>query len=329
MNLSATVHLGRSGLRVSRLVLGTMNFGPQTPEPDAFEIMDEAVAAGINCFDTANSYGRDAAGELKGRSEEFIGKWLRSDHGRRDKVVLATKVFASMSELPNDGRLSARHIRSACEASLRRLQTDRIDLYQMHHVDRETPWEEIWDAMSVLVSQGKVIYVGASNFAAWDLAVADSSARANGPARLVSHQPHYSLLSRDVELEVLPACRYLGLGVLPWSPLEGGLLSGILHRQGSGRSSDPGLKGKLAIHRGKIEAFEAFCGLMGHSPGAVALSWLLHQSGVTAPVIGPRTVGQLRDCVKALEVTLSSVDLEGLDAIFPGPKLEAPDAYAT
>jgi len=323
-----TVHLGRSGLRVSRLVLGTMNFGPQTSESDACAIMDASVAAGINLFDTANSYGRNSAGELKGRSEEFIGSWLASDHSRRDKVVLATKVFATMGELPNDGRLSARHIRAACDASLRRLQTDHIDLYQMHHVDRDTPWEEIWDAMGVLISQGKVIYVGASNFAAWDLAVAESTARHQRLSGLVSHQPRYSLFSRNVELEVLPACRYLGLGVLPWGPLEGGLLSGILRRTDSGRSSDPATMGKLAAHRAKLEAFEEFCDEVGHSPGAVALSWLLHQPGVTAPVIGPRTLAQLSDCVTALDVTLSPVELGRLDALFPGPPLEAPDAYA-
>src|SRR3954468_18498649 len=168
-------HLGRTGLRVSRLVLGTMNFGPQTEEADSHRIMDRALEHGINFFDTANVYGQKKG---EGVTEQIIGRWLAQGGGRRDRVVLATKVYNAMGDWPNQSRLSALHIRQACEASLRRLKTDYIDLYQMHHVAREAPWEEIWQAMETLVAQGKVIYVGSSNFAGWHIAQANERAKA-------------------------------------------------------------------------------------------------------------------------------------------------------
>src|SRR6202042_3651797 len=234
------VHLGRSGLSVSRLCLGTMNFGPLTPPAEAHAIMDHAHEIGINFFDTANRYGaaQGPPGQVgrsseahAGWTEEIIGEWFAGGGGRRERTVLATKLYGSMGDWPNETKLSALNIRRACDASLRRLQTDYIDLYQMHHVDRATPWEEIWEAMSVLRQQGKIIYVGSSNFAGWHLAQAQEAARRHGSFGLVSEQSLYNLAVRTVELEVLPACQGYGLGVLPWSPLHGGLLSGILSRE--------------------------------------------------------------------------------------------------
>ncbi|MBQ1067233.1 aldo/keto reductase, partial [Micromonospora sp. D75] len=212
-------NLGRTGLSVSRLCLGTMNFGPQTDEPDSFAIMDRALEHGINFFDTANVYGWKLG---EGVTEHIVGRWFAQGGGRRDKVVLATKVYGKMGEWPNEQGLSARHIIRACEDSLRRLQTDTIDLYQMHHISRTTPWEEIWQAMETLVAQGKVLYVGSSNFAGWHIAQAQAAAGKRNFLGLVSEQCIYNLLTRYVELEVVPAAQHYGLGIIPWSPLHGG-----------------------------------------------------------------------------------------------------------
>ena len=219
-------HLGRTGLNVSRICLGTMNFGPETDEADSHVIMDRAIDAGINFFDTANVYGW---GENKGRTETIIGRYLAKS-AKRDRIVLATKVYGPMHDGPNGGRLSAYHIRRACEDSLRRLQTDHIDLYQMHHVDRATPWAEIWQAMELLVAQGKVLYTGSSNFAAWNIVQANEAAAHRSFLGLVSEQSLYHLGARTIELEVVPACRAYGVGILPWSPLGGGLLGGVLKK---------------------------------------------------------------------------------------------------
>src|SRR5436309_6276546 len=215
------VRLGRSGLRVSRLCLGTMNFGPLTSEADSFAIMDRALEAGITFFDTANVYGWKTG---EGVTEQIVGRWLAQGGGRRERVVLATKVYGKMGDGPNDRGLSAYHIRRACEESLRRLGTDRIDLYQMHHVDRDAPWEEIWQAMEQLVAAGKILYVGSSNFAGWQIAQAQGAAAARHFLGIISEQSLYNLNARTVELEVVPACRAHGIGLLPWSPLAGGLL---------------------------------------------------------------------------------------------------------
>ena len=225
-------HLGRSGVSVSRLCLGTMNFGAITSEADAHTIMDAAHEHGINFFDSSNTYGQPRA---EGVTESVIGRWMAAGSGRRDRTVLATKLYGGKGEWPNDRFLSALNIRRACEESLRRLGTDHIDLYQMHHVDRGTPWDEIWEAMDVLRTQGKIIYVGSSNFAGWHIAQAQEAALRRPAFGLVSEQSLYNLAARTVELEVLPACQGYGIGVIPWSPLHGGLLSGVLRRQaGSG-----------------------------------------------------------------------------------------------
>ncbi len=317
-------HLGRSGLRVSRICLGTMNFGPETQEADAHRIMDRALDAGINFFDTANVYGW---GENKGRTESIIGRWI-AQGGRRDRVVLATKVYGPMYEGPNGGRLSAYSIRRACDDSLRRLQTDRIDLYQMHHVDRETPWEEIWQAMELLVAQGKVVYAGSSNFAAWNIVQANEAAAHRSFLGLVSEQSLYHLGARTIELEVVPACRAYGVGIIPWSPLGGGLLGGALKKAASGRRASERLQKEVEKHRAKLEAYEKLCGEIGEKPANIAIAWLLGRPGVTAPIVGPRTVEQLEDALQAEKLKLSA-DVEGkLDAIWPGPGGQAPEAYA-
>jgi aryl-alcohol dehydrogenase-like predicted oxidoreductase len=318
-------HLGRTGLLVSRLCLGTMNFGPETSEEDSQAIMDRALDEGVNFFDTANVYGWKMG---EGVTENILGRWFAKGGGRRDKVVLATKVYGSMGDWPNESRLSALNIRRACESSLRRMQTDHIDLYQMHHVDRDTPWEEIWQAMDLLVQQGKVLYVGSSNFAGWHIVKANEAARARHSLGLVSEQSLYNLAERSVELEVLPACRDYGVGVIPWSPLGGGLLGGILRKAREGRSASDQVRGRLEAHRGQVEDYEAFCDELGERPSDVALAWLLHQPGVTAPITGPRTLEQLEQSLRALEIRLDDKALDRLDQIWPGPGGPAPEAYA-
>jgi aryl-alcohol dehydrogenase-like predicted oxidoreductase len=316
--------LGRTALRVSRLCLGTMNFGPLTSEDDAGVIMDRALDLGINFFDTANRYGGDKG---PGTTEEIVGRWFAQGGGRREKVVLATKVFGPMSPWPNDGGLSARHIRDACDASLRRLQTDHIDVYQMHHVDRTAPWDEIWQAMETLVAQGKVVYVGSSNFAAWHIVQANEAAAKRHFLGLVSEQSLYNLAARTVELEVLPACRAYGVGVIPWSPLAGGMLGGAVRGEATGRRKS--VQPRYESLRPQLERWEKLCAELGEEPPAVALAWLLQQPGVTAPIIGPRTLDQLEGAsLRATELTLDDDTLAALDEIFPGPRGPAPEAYA-
>jgi aryl-alcohol dehydrogenase-like predicted oxidoreductase len=300
-----------------------MNFGPQTKQADSRKIMDRALELGINFFDTANRYGGSKG---PGVTEEIIGKWFALGGGRREKVVLATKVFGPMGDWPNDGGLSARHIRHACDESLRRLQTDHIDLYQMHHIDRSAPWEEVWQAMQSLVDAGKVLYVGSSNFAGWHIVQANEAAKQRNFLGLVSEQSLYNLAARTVELEVLPACRAYGVAVIPWSPLAGGLLGGT-SKAGGGRRAT--LNPRWNNLSKRAERYEAWCTARGEEPAAVALAWLLHQRDVTAPIIGPRTMEQLNGAsMRALEVELDDAALKELDDIFPGPGGRAPEAYA-
>ncbi|MFI6903770.1 aldo/keto reductase [Nonomuraea sp. NPDC050394] len=318
------VNLGRTGLKVSPLCLGTMNFGPFTSEEDSFAIMDRALEAGVNFFDSANVYGQSAG---RGATETIVGNWFAQGGGRREKTVIATKLYGGMTDWPNDGLLSALNIRKACDASLKRLRTDYIDIYQAHHVDRGTPWEEFWEAMDVLRQQGKIVYVGSSNFAGWHLAKAQEAARRRNSVGLVSEQSHYNLLNRAVELEVLPAAEDYGIGVIPWSPLGGGLLGGILRKMDKGRSSSERMLVELDKHREKIEAYEKLCDELGADPAHVALAWLLKQRAVAAPIIGPRTMEQFESSLPALEVTLDEAALTRLDEIFPGHRT-APEDYA-
>lgn len=323
-------NLGRTGLSVSRLCLGTMNFGPQTTEPDSYAIMDRALEHGINFFDTANVYGWKPG---EGVTEQIIGRWFAQGGGRRDKVVLASKAYGRMSDWPNDRGLSARHLIAACEGSLRRLQTDWIDLFQMHHVERTTPWEEIWQAMEVLVTQGKVRYVGSSNFAGWHLVQAQESAARRHFLGLVSEQCIYNLLTRAVELEVLPAAQRYGIGIIPWSPLHGGALAGAIRKRAegtAGRAAGGRAEEVLGTHRPAIEAYEKLCADLGHDPADVGIGWLLAQPAVTAPIIGPRTIEQLDGALRALAVSLDQAALDRLDELFPpiGKGGPGPEAWA-
>ncbi len=323
-------HLGRTGLRVSRLCLGTMNFCPGfISEADSFAIMDRALESGINFFDTANVYGDYFDPKGVGQVEEIVGRWLSGGKGRRERIVLATKVYGKMGEGPNDGGLSAYNIRQACEASLRRLQTDHIDLYQMHHIDRETPWEETWQAMEQLVQQGKVVYIGSSNFAGWHIAQAQGAAAARHFMGLVSEQSLYNLKDRMLELEVIPACRAYGLGLIPWSPLKSGFLGGVLQKKLEGRRTLEGwMEDLINRHRPQLEAYDALCREIGEKPADVALAWLLHNPVVTAPIIGPRTLDQFEGSLRALEIVLADAVMARLNEIWPGPGGEAPEAYA-
>ena len=319
------VHLGRAGVRVSRLCLGTMNFGPQTTEADSQRIMDRALERGINFFDTANVYGWRRG---EGVTEQIVGRWFAQGGDRREKVVIATKVYGDMGDWPNTRGLSALHIKRACEGSLRRLQTDHIDLYQMHHIDRDTPWEEIWEAMEQLRREGKVLYFGSSNFAGWHIARAQEQARQRHFMGLISEQSLYNLMARTVEHEVIPACREYGLGVIPWSPLAGGLLGGALQKAEQGRRASPDMQRRVEENRDKLQAYEALCAELGEQPANVALAWLLHNPVVTAPIIGPRTVEQLDGSLRALDIQLSEDVQKRLHEIFPGPGKPAPESYA-
>ncbi|GAB2837687.1 aldo/keto reductase [Actinocorallia aurea] len=327
------VQLGRTGLKVSRVVLGTMNFGPETNEAESHKIMDAALDAGVNFFDTANVYGW---AENRGRTEEIIGTWFANGGGRRDRTVLATKVYGNMGPAgdpwPNDDKLSALNIRRACDASLKRLQTDHIDLYQFHHVDRATPWDEIWQALDVLVQQGKVLYVGSSNFPGWSIARANETAARRGSLGLVSEQCHYNLIERRAEMEVVPAAEAYGLGVIPWSPLAGGLLGGVLRKQreGGGSRSQTGRSAAYLADdrkRAKIEKYEELCAERDLEPGEVGLAWLLTRPGVTGPIVGPRTLDQLESGIRAESLTLDPDLLTELDTLFPGPG-PSPEAFA-
>ena len=317
--------LGRTGLKVSRLCLGTMNFGPKTTQEDSFAIMDKALDEGINFFDTANVYGWKLG---EGVTEQIVGRWFAQGGGRREKVVIATKVYGRMGTWPNQSRLSALNIRQAVEGSLQRLQTDHIDLYQMHHVDRNTPWEEIWQAMETLVQQGKILYVGSSNFAGWHIARANEQARARHFLGLVCEQALYNLKDRMIELEVIPACREYGMGLIPWSPLASGLLGGSVSAAKTGRRADSDVKKDAKAAAAQLAKYEKFCKGKGETPANVALAWLLANPVVTAPIIGPRTMEQLTGSLRALKIKFSKADLTKLDEIWPGPGGEAPEAFA-
>ncbi|MGP4113912.1 aldo/keto reductase [Streptomyces sp. 4N509B] len=323
--------LGRTGLKVSRIVLGTMNFGPQTDEADSHAIMDAALDAGVNFFDTANVYGW---GENKGRTESIIGNWFAKGGDRRDRTVLATKVYGNMAgdgpAWPNHDRLSALNIRRAVEASLKRLQTDYIDLYQFHHIDRATPFDEIWQAIDVLIQQGKILYAGSSNFPGYKIAQANEAAARRGMVGLVSEQCLYNLAERRVEMEVLPAAREYGVGVIPWSPLHGGLLGGVIRKQTEGGRRASGRSAEALENtavRAQVQAYEDLLAKHGLEPGEVALAWLLTRPGVTGPIVGPRTAEQLTSALRAVELDLGDEVLTALEEIFPGTG-PSPEAFA-
>ncbi|MGB1287766.1 MAG: aldo/keto reductase [Aggregatilineales bacterium] len=325
-----TVKLGRTGLYVSPLCLGTMNFGTYTEEDDSKAMMSAALDAGINFFDTANVYGHnwfDPDGENRpGVTEEIMGRWFAEDKSRREKTVIATKL--GHPDMPDGKGSSARNIKKSCEDSLRRMQTDYIDLYQMHHIDLDTPWEEVWQAMEQLVQEGKVLYVGSSNFGGWHIAKANETARNRNTLGLISEQSLYNLMVRNVELDVLPVCEDYGMAMMPWSPLAGGLLSGVLKKVAEGRSMGPAVQYGIKRRRSQLEAWEAFCDEMGEHPADVALAWLMHNKTVTTiPVIGPRTMQHLEGNLNAPEISLADEHMTRLDEIFRGYKT-APEHYA-
>jgi aryl-alcohol dehydrogenase-like predicted oxidoreductase len=318
------VNLGRTALKVSRLCLGTMNFGPQTTEEDSYKIMDRALELGINFFDTANVYGWKKG---EGITEQIVGRWWDQGGGRRDKVVIATKVYGDMGDWPNTSRLSKLHMRRALDASLLRLKTDFIDIYQFHHVWREATWDEIWEFCEGAVQQGKVLYVGSSNFAGWHIAQANEAARRRNFLGLVSEQSIYHLMRRQIETDVLPACEAYGLGVIPWSPLGGGLLGGVLEKAEKGRRASEGMQKEIDKHRSKIEAWENLCRELNEKPADVALAWMLQDKRITAPITGPRTMEQLDGSLRALEIKLEEETNKKINEIFPGHK-SAPEDYA-
>ena len=315
--------LGKSALKVSTLCLGTMNFGPRTSEEESFAIMDDAMEAGINFFDTANQYG----GRLGvGATEIIVGKWLTQNPQHREKIVLAKKVHQPMSDDVNDRGLSARHIRMACEASLKRLNVDHIDLYQMHHIDRAAPAEEIWQAMDQLISQGKITYVGSSNFPGWKIAQMNEKAQARHSLGLVSEQSLYNLVERSAELEVIPACKEYGLGVITWSPLSGGLLA-LNDDDGTGRRQSKSIKSAAQSRSDQLSRYGDLCKSIGETPTSVALAWLLNQGGVTSNIIGPGSRAQLASVLHVPTMQISQETLATIDEIFP-PIGTAPEAYA-
>jgi aryl-alcohol dehydrogenase-like predicted oxidoreductase len=324
--------LGRHGTLVSNLCLGTVNIGTLTSEKESFALMDRALEHGINFFDTADIY----AHEQYGVSEETLGRWFAQGDGRRDAIVLATKVYKEFLKeglRPEPNRQSpaigAVKIRRQVESSLRRLQTDVIDLYQMHHIDRECPWEETWQAFDTLVKQGKIHYVGSSNFAGWHIATACQEAARRNLMGLASEQSRYNLCVRTPELEVIPACRHYGLGLLTYSPVHGGFLGGILQKPPKGgRREKSKYKEFLKKHRNQVEQYEALCKKLGEEPAVVAQAWLLHNPAVTSVIIGPRTLEHLESSIRATEITLDEETLKQLDEIWPGPGGEAPEAYA-
>ena len=321
--------LGRTGLQVSRLCLGTMNFGPQTTKEDSFKVMDRALEHKINFFDTADVYGWQRG---EGITEQIIGDWFAQGGNRRERTVIATKLYGDMGKdeldgWPNTNRVTALHIRRACEGSLKRLKTDYIDLYQMHHIFRAAPWDEIWEAFDVLKTQGKILYAGSSNFAGWHIVQANEAAARRHSVGLVSEQSKYSLLQREIEMEVGPAAEAYGVGVIPWSPLAGGILGGVIKTQDGQRRHSDASKAIIEKHVDALTKWEDLCESMGEKPADVALAWTLSKSFVTAPIIGPRTIEQLDGSLRALEIKITDEVNTKLDEIFPAFKT-SPEHYA-
>ncbi len=324
--------LGRSNLKVSRVCLGTMHFGQVTPEDEAFRIMDRALEMGINFFDTANVYGGN------GLTEEVIGRWFAQGGGRREKVVLATKVYGQMTSDPGpneEGGISAYKVYRQAQDSLRRLQTDHIDLYQVHHIDRTITGAEFWGTFERLIADGDVLYLGTSNFPGWGLAKYQSIANQRGLLGIVSEQSMYNLLCRYPELEVLPAALEFGIGVIPYMPLAGGLLTGKKQSVEGSRTAQVEEEYGIPVNaNARLEAFSALCAELGERESVVALAWTLAHPAVASPIVGVRTMGHLDGLERAAELELSAETLKRLDEIFPlneGRPLRtavAPEAYA-
>jgi len=325
--------MGRTGLKVSELCLGTMQFGWTADEASSCAVLDTFWEAGGNFIDTADIY-TSWVGDVSygGRAEEIIGTWMQGSGVRQD-VILATKVRGRMWEGPNGEGLSRVHILRACEDSLRRLQTDYIDLYQCHWADMTTPIDETLAALDELVRAGKVRYIGASNYPAWRLMEAIWQSDKHDCARFDCYQPEYSLMERKLfEYEAMPLCKHYGLGVIPYSPLAGGFLTGK-YRRGADRPDSVRADGILQRYGGEmgwdlIEMLEGIGKGYEKTIAQTALAWLLTNPVVTAPIIGPRTMQQLTDAMHALDIKLSEETLKKLDEIWPGPGGQAPEAYA-
>ena len=311
--------LGRTGLKVSTLCLGTMQFGWTADEETSFGVMSASFDAGLNFFDTADVYSRWVEGNPGGVSETIIGKWIKERGIPRDELVLATKVRGQMGAGPNDQGLSRAHIMSAVEASLRRLQTDYIDLYQSHFFDEDTPVEETLRAFDDLVQQGKVRYVGCSNYSAWRLTAALWTSDRLNLARYGSLQPHYSLVHRsEYERELAEVCREYSIGVIPYSPLAGGFLTGKYRRDEEHTGTDRVSSAERHMSDKNWDVLEKLLAISeqnGKSVSQTALAWLLAQPGMTAPIIGPRTVEQLEDNLGAVGYELSEEDVQVLDGV--------------
>ena len=305
--------LGRTGVKVSPLCLGSMMFGSQTDEETSADIIDRAIDAGINFVDTANVYGR-------GKSETAVGKALKRN-GKRDGLVLATKVFARMGDDPNAEGNHRRHVIEQCEASLRRLQTDWIDLYQIHRPMPKIPIDETLRALDDLVRAGKVRYLGTSTFAAWQLVESLWAAKELGLNRFVTEQPPYNLLDRRVERELVPMAITYGFALIPWSPLAGGFLTGKYKR---GQDQPPDGRHSAGRFYGDhftdatfdvAERLEEIARDKGCTPSQLALAWCMHQPGITSPIAGPRTVAHIEDNLGAIDVTVTDEDRARLDEV--------------
>ena len=306
--------LGKAGVEVSRLCLGCMNFGGPTDENDSLRIIDHALDAGINFLDTENVY-------TGGNSEAIVGKAIRD---KRDRVVLATKVHWPVGKGPNRSGSSRYHIMQQVEQSLRRLQTDHIDLYQLHRPDPDTPLEETLSALTDLVRQGKVRYLGTSKFASWELCEAIWTARVHGFEPVVCDQPPYSILGRRIENEVLPFCRKYGVGVIPFNPIAGGWLSGTYRRGQPLPAGSRGARMQWDLdsprNRALLDAVEALIPLaeeLGTTLSRFAMAWILHNPDITSPITGPRTLDQLNETLEALNLEIPEPILERVDAICP------------
>ena len=327
-------YLGRTNLTVSKVCLGTMHFGGPTSEQDSFTIMDRALELGINFFDTANVYGG-----IPGRTEEIIGKWLKQGGGRRDKIVLASKVYGDMVRnrtVPNEEKgISAFKVRKHLEDSLRRLETDHLDLYQVHHIDRRITEDEFWNSFSGAEARGEILYLGTSNFPGWGLAKFQMSARQRNLVGIVSEQTMYNLLCRIPELEVIPAAREFGIGLLPYMPLAGGLLTGKKQAVEGSRTSNVSKEYGIPLNQNEqLEAFSSLCRDMGEKEHVVATAWTLANPVVSSAIIGIRTLAHLDDVERIASLQLPADVMKKLDIIFDinhGRALrmaESPEAYA-
>ncbi|MFN8508162.1 MAG: aldo/keto reductase [Dehalococcoidia bacterium] len=310
--------LGRTGIKVSNLCLGCMMFGGKTTAADSARIIDRAIDAGVNFLDTANVYNA-------GRSEEATGAALKAN-GRRQQIILATKVHGRMGEGPNDWRNTRRHIIESCEASLRRLGTDWIDLYQIHRPDPDIPADETLRALDDLVRSGKVRYIGTSTYAAWQVVESLWTSKEYGLNRFICEQPPYHILDRRIERELVPMAQTFGIGLIPWSPLAGGMLTGKYRRD-----EPPPEDSRWATYNSNpaqrrrwnerifdaLEGLEPLAKARGITMSQLALAWVMQQPGITSPIIGPRTMEQLEDNLKAFDVTITAEDREIIDGLVP------------